>query len=210
MRTRASRLADHIQMPDVPARARASVLDCITPYLQDIRLEGGQCFRIAQQLVLAANSSRVKYVEGGWSRAPRNKYGESENESASASESESESESEKIYNDETLVYHAWNLVDGHIVDLTAELYHWNSFGVDSPWIHRSLCQYAIGELHHFDSKYCQGRDAISSHVGSNEIFNGLGISFGVAEFLVDNFTERDFYQDFFEWQESGDFVLMSI
>jgi hypothetical protein len=193
-RTRSSLWSDHIQLPDIASNTASDVLDCIAPYLQDIKLEGGQCFRIAQQLTLAANSSRVKYVEGGWGRAPSNPQ-------------------RSATHGDTLVYHAWNLVDGHIVDLTAELYHWNSFGADSPWIHKPLHQYAVGDLHHFESKYCQGCDAISSHIGSNEIYEGMGISFGIAHFLVDNLASRyfrDFHQDFLEWQKSGVFSLLPI
>jgi hypothetical protein len=85
-------IASDLKLVDVPEHAREGVRSFLAPFLTRIPIMGGECSVAARLLVQTANSHRVQYVEGVWSnrRMP------------------------------APVRHAWNVVDGHIVDLSME------------------------------------------------------------------------------------------
>src|SRR6266404_5644602 len=88
--------AKDLKLLDVPEHAREDIRRFLAPLLKDVPVKDHECWGNAQKLVLAANSPRVSYVEGtlGMWRA----LGPTLEEAP----------------------HAWNLVDGHVVDLSVE------------------------------------------------------------------------------------------
>src|SRR5258705_7025322 len=60
--------AKDLKLPDVPEHAREEVRAFLAPFLKNIPVKNYDCWNIAQKLMLAANSPRVCYVEGVWTR----------------------------------------------------------------------------------------------------------------------------------------------
>jgi hypothetical protein len=84
--------ASDLKLIDVPEHARESVRAFLAPFLQYVPVREAECLIVAKLLMQIANSPRVEYIEGVWShrRMP------------------------------APVPHAWNTVDGHLVDLIVE------------------------------------------------------------------------------------------
>jgi len=135
--------AADLQLPDVPEKDREAVRQFLAPVLRQMRhrVKGGDCYATAKALMLTANDPRVHYVEGVWTRDKTSVYYIEDKERVPAP-------------------HAWNLVDGHLVDLVAEFYFWNSDGEDHPWLHEPLKAYTLNDL----LKY---RCHIGTHDGLN-------------------------------------------
>jgi hypothetical protein len=136
--------AADLQLPDVPERDREAVRQFLSPVLQQIRhrIKGGDCYMTAKALMFTADDPRVQYVEGVWTRDKASGYYIGEDE------------------ERVPTPHAWNLVDGHLVDLVAEYYFWNSGGEDHPWIHEPLKAYTLDDM----SRYRR-------YIGTHDRFN---------------------------------------
>lgn len=86
--------ADKLLLPNVPEHARSQIRDFLRPILGAVLVSSGECWRVAQRLMVVANSSRVQYVEGMYVAVLR----------------------------DDPCAHGWNTIDGHIVDLMQEFY----------------------------------------------------------------------------------------
>ena len=62
--------AEDLKLVDVPERARKEVRALLAPIVGNIPLRNGDCWSIAQKLMLAASNPRVGYVEGVWTHLP--------------------------------------------------------------------------------------------------------------------------------------------
>jgi hypothetical protein len=124
--------AASLQLLDVPEEHRESVRSFLHPVLERMthRVKAGQCWSVAQALMQTANDLRISYVEGVWTRAKTSGFYDSDEEKEPAP-------------------HAWNLVDGHVVDLVAEYYFWNSAGEDSPWLHEPHKVYTLDDVRRY-------------------------------------------------------------
>jgi hypothetical protein len=115
--------------------SRAHVRRRLTPWLermvfasdiegrrgQRLGVEGGNCWQVAQSLVISAgDDSGVKYVEGVWTRPWELEEGEKP------------------------ASHAWVSVDGHRVDLIKEFYSWKSR--DDEWLYEPLAEFSHSRL----------------------------------------------------------------
>ena len=98
-------IAAELKLPEVPEHARYGVRSFLSGLLGNIPVENGNCWQVAQQLMLVANSPRVAYVEGCWGH--QGHYIEHLRGECSCAV--------------VAAPHGWNLVDGHVVDLMAEL-----------------------------------------------------------------------------------------
>lgn len=130
--------AADLQLPDLPENLRPEarlVLDRALPkmFQHGVGIQSGKCWRIAQALAIAADEE-LGYVEGVWMRSPNNSW----------------SNSDDAINP---VPHGWNSFHGHIVDLVAEFYNWNSFGEDAPWLHEPLKEYSLQDLRNFEEEF---------------------------------------------------------
>lgn len=98
--------ANLLQLPYVPEEAKEQVRRVVAPALTEMKanripIEQGKCWRTSQTLAMLAKSPRVKYVEGVWLGGCG---GGTQCNCGGA------------------LRHAWNLVDGYVVDLSEELY----------------------------------------------------------------------------------------
>jgi hypothetical protein len=84
--------ASELRLMDVSDHARESVRAFLAPLLPHILIGEGECVITSRLLIQMAKSPRVEYIEGVWSHPRR----------------------------PTPMRHAWNTVDGHLVDLTEE------------------------------------------------------------------------------------------
>jgi hypothetical protein len=100
-----------LKLPDVPDHARESVREFLALLVPKIPVKNGDCWRIAQQLFALANSPRVGYVEGVWTK----KTHQDEHRLGLCVDADCDYE-EQLFG----APHAWNTVDGHLVDLSVE------------------------------------------------------------------------------------------
>jgi len=137
---------DELKLPDVPEQAREDVRAFLAPLLQHVPVKNGDCWNIAQTLMLAANTPRVGYVEGVWTNPEHHREHE-------RNECDCECYSkEKMFGSP----HAWNTVDGYLVDLSVEnkFRGWNpEWPLDDWWheplqkhTHAQFCEYVEDDL----------------------------------------------------------------
>ena len=135
--------SDKLLLPDVPEHARESVRAFLSPFVSSIPLKNGDCWNIAQRMMLAANSPRVGYVEGVWSRPEHDaehQRGECDCE-----------EYQKIQG----APHAWNTVDGFLVDLVVEFKFigWtqeDEYWSPDDWWHEPLKAYSFDDFEKYE------------------------------------------------------------
>jgi len=120
--------ARQLKLLHVPEEARRNVRKRLQPWLavlthaagsHPIGVRAGHCWEIAQGLAMTAKDEGVKYIEGVW-HVPR-----------------------CIDHGCIPLPHAWNLVDGHLVDLVEELFIWQG---DDLHDHEPLRQFSYAEL----------------------------------------------------------------
>jgi hypothetical protein len=120
--------AASLLLPKVPDHAKEEVRRFLKPCLSSVVCQrqpdgGGDCWNIAQQLMMAANSPRVCYVEGVYDDV-RGYYDE----------------------DFPPPPHGWNTVDGYIVDLPLE-HRWQlEPNLNRDWIHSPFKEYTLTEV----------------------------------------------------------------
>lgn len=146
-----------LSLLDVPSEQRESVREFLTLFLPKFKLAAGDCWRVAQDFMQTANSARVEYVEGVWTRAKNNEW---------------------VSDDGAPVPHAWNLVDGHLVDLVAEFYHWRSWGEDAPWNHEPFKIFTHEDIKKYQNEI-DDLDGLSISV--TILAYGLSAEFGMPE-----------------------------
>jgi hypothetical protein len=129
--------ANDLQLPDVPTGERAEVRKILGRVLTgQFPVRGGHCWQTAQAVTLLARDPRVECVEGaslnveriGERFAPKFPHG---GECAS-----------DVCVCKPLP-HAWNLVNGHVVDLLAEFFNWR---VSSEYLRESLKVYSFEDV----------------------------------------------------------------
>ena len=123
-------------LAEVPLEHRDSVRRFLAPIFERINrahygIRGGNCWETAQTLMLVANDPRVSYVEGVWTRDKSSGFYVEKDERQPAP-------------------HAWNLVDGYLVDLTAECDQWRTGGDDSPWLHEPMKVYTLDDIRRYE------------------------------------------------------------
>ena len=116
--------AKNLLLPDVPEYARENVRKFLSPFLGHIDIKVGQCWHNAQQLMTVANNPRVGCVEGVY-------------DATSACECGCECEPPA---------HAWNTVDGHLVDLTLEFRWATEPTLNRNWLHEPFKEYSFAEF----------------------------------------------------------------
>jgi hypothetical protein len=143
--------AADLRLPDVPAHARQQVRDFLAPYLGNIHVKNGDCWRVAQQLMKTANNPRVGYVEGVWTNEQHYLCHQRQR-------NEEECGCEQYSDGRAGAPHAWNTVDGYLVDLSAELKlrNWTPEWVkyNEPldvWKHESLKEYSLSEIQKYET-----------------------------------------------------------
>jgi hypothetical protein len=116
-----------LTLPDVPAGERAEVRKILS-WLGKFPVRGGTCWQTAKAVTLLSHDPRVEYVEGvswnvkqvGAGYAPLFQHdGECPSDICMCQP----------------LPHAWNLVNGHVVDLLAEFSNWR-FGAE--YLHEPL------------------------------------------------------------------------
>jgi hypothetical protein len=130
-------IASELLLPDVPEHARASVREFLAPFVSSNRVDNGDCWRIAQECMAKADSPRVGYVEGVWAR-----YTHHIEHQTGACDCDMDMS--------VGVPHAWNTVDGYLVDLVVEfkMQGWTPEwgGTIDEWKHESLKEYQLDEF----------------------------------------------------------------
>jgi hypothetical protein len=127
--------ADDLALPDVPSHARSEVRK-ILGFLGKFPVRSGTCWQTAKAVTLLSRDPRVEYVEGvswnveqiGGRYVPMFRH-------------EGECSSDVCVCKP--LPHAWNLVNGHVVDLLAEFSNWR-FG--SEYLHEPLKVYSAEDL----------------------------------------------------------------
>jgi len=109
--------ASDLVLPDVPASERSEVRRILS-WLGKLPVRGGTCWQTAQAVTLLSRNPCVQYVEGVYYLA----------------ESALDEPMSNPYP------HAWNLVNGHCVDLLTEFHNWR-FGGEDKWLHEPLKVY---------------------------------------------------------------------
>lgn len=162
--------ASDLQLPDVPENLRdevRAVLKRALPlmFARGVSVRANWCWQIAQSLTATAIGD-LGYVEGVWTRAPGNQLYVPKRDK------------------EDIAAHAWNSFHGHVIDLMAEFYNWQSSGEDSPWFHEPLKEYSLEELR--DSGYFD--DQINA-IDSLDISSGIWLENGGHESLPEHLKE---------------------
>lgn len=109
-----------LQLPYVPEHARDEVRNFLAPFVYKVRVRAGDCWWVAQRLTHLADSPRVRYVEGVWTR----RY--------------------ELEEKDPPVPHAWVTVDGYPVCLVGEFYNWQS--EDNDWVYEPLNDFSVEEM----------------------------------------------------------------
>jgi hypothetical protein len=132
--------ADDLQLPDVPEHVRPDARRCLAPILRELNrylsekgrgVRGECCWETAFLMSLLSahvGPTTLDHVEGVWTRALDNTWRTPDDAIRPAP-------------------HAWNSLEGHIVDITAEFYGWNSNGEDAKWLHEPLKVYSPEEIY---------------------------------------------------------------
>jgi hypothetical protein len=118
--------ATDLQLPYVPEHARDEVRNLLGPFVGKIPVKSGNCWWTAQTFVHFADTPRVRYVEGVWTRSP-----------------ESDLYIPEVNHD--AAPHGWNLVDGYPVCLTGEFYAYRQPD-DDKWLYEPLNDYSVQEV----------------------------------------------------------------
>jgi hypothetical protein len=139
--------ASDLVLPDIPAGERAEVRKILS-WLGKLPIRGGECWQTAQAVTLLARDPRVRYVEGVYYLA----------------ESALDGPMSKPYP------HAWNLVNGHCVDLLTESHNWR-FGGEDVWLHEPLKVYTLEEIRAFELRGVLG-GSISILDEDQHVFKG--------------------------------------
>jgi len=150
---------DDLVLPDVPPHAQTDVRQ-ILGWLGKLPVRGGTCWQTAQAVTLLSNDPRVQYCEGvSWNvKCIGGRYVPMFPHDGDCSE---------VCVCRPLP-HAWNLVDGHVVDLQGECYNWRFPG--SEYLHESLKVYSPedipvggveGSILQKESENCRGFEHMS-------------------------------------------------
>lgn len=120
-------------LPDVPESKRQGIRDFLAPFLASVPVKTGDCWNVAQMLMMAASSDRVEYVEGVYDAIDDDGHIRvcmcSECDEPPA--------------------HGWNTVDGHIVDLTLE-FRWSTEPtLNRNWVHEAFKAYSWAEMQRY-------------------------------------------------------------
>jgi hypothetical protein len=130
--------ASDLSLPYVPEQRREAVRSLLASFVQEIPVKAGNCWWTAQTFAHLADTQRVRYVEGLWTRSPENEF-----------------YSPDV--DHTGAPHACNLVDGYLVCLTGEFYRWRFSGEDAHWYYEPLKDFSIEDV----------REALKGHAGDD-------------------------------------------
>jgi hypothetical protein len=127
--------ASDLTLPDVPPSERAEVRK-ILGWLGKLPVRAGTCWQTAQAVAVLARDPSVEYVEGvSWNVARiGDRY-------APLFQHDGECSSDVCVCKP--LPHAWNIVNGHIVDLLAEFYNWR-FG--SEYLHEPMKVYSLEDV----------------------------------------------------------------
>ena len=125
-----------LALPDVPAAERAQVRRILS-WLGKLPIRGGTCWQTAQAVTLLAHDPRVQYVEGVSWNVKRTEAG------GYAPMFPHDGECISSVCVCKPLPHAWNLVNGHVVDLLAEFYSWR-FG--SEYLHEPMKVYTLQDM----------------------------------------------------------------
>ncbi len=110
--------ASDLPLTHLTEEVAAHIRRRLAPWLGSLPVRGGNCWEVAQSLVMAAgDDSGVKYVEGVWKRS---------------------------WELHEPVPHGWVTVDGHRVDLTKEFYSWRCG--DDEWVYEPLAEFTYSRL----------------------------------------------------------------
>ncbi|SRR5260221_1744244 len=176
--------ARDLKLPDVPEDARDGVRPFLAPLLKHVPVENNDCWNIAQKLMLAANSPRVSYVEGVWERQQH--HDEHARGECSCEDYQSAGAT-----------HAWNTVDGHLVDLSVEnkFRGWTPEQAESwplDWLHEPLKTYTFDDIKKF----------LTDEIGLG--FDGFGITLSiVAEGYATDYG-LTFTKNVYDYKSSSD------
>jgi len=132
--------AKDLKLLDVPEHAREEIRQFLAGFIKNVPVKDNDCWNIAQKFFLAANSPRVCYVEGAWThKAHRDKH------------LRQECNCNEYTGDATdAAPHAYNTVDGHIVDLNTE--RWTPEEDEwllNDWWHEPFKIYTFDEIKKF-------------------------------------------------------------
>jgi hypothetical protein len=164
--------AKDLKLPDVPDHAREEIREFLAPLLKDVPVRDNDCWSIAQKFFLAANSPRVSYVEGVWTHKTHyDKHVRGECDCREYARAASP--------------HAYNFVDGYLVDLNTE--RWTPEEDEwllEDWWHEPFKIYTFDEINKF----------LADRIGYG--FDGLSITVSIvlegraADFAMD-FSAED-------------------
>lgn len=117
-------------LPDVPESERQGIRDFLAPFLTSVPIKTGDCWNVAQTLMMAVGDPRVAYVEGVYEALVKGHV-------------------ELCPCGCGFPAHAWNLVDGHIVDLTLE-FRWSTEPtLNRNWAHEPFKEYSWEEMQRY-------------------------------------------------------------
>jgi hypothetical protein len=162
--------AKDLKLPYVPEHAREDIREFLASFLKNVPVKDNDCWQIAQKFMVAANSPRVCYVEGCWThKAHRDKHlrGECDCNEYTGTATDA-------------APHAYNTVDGYLVDLSVE--RWTP---DEPewllndWWHEPFKIYTFDEIQKFltdDIGY--GFDGLSITVSI--VLEGRAADYGIT------------------------------
>src|SRR6266446_10285121 len=134
-----------LTLPDVPANEQAEVRKILS-WLGKLPVRVGACWGIAQAVVVMAQDLRVQYVEGAYWNVrdigaghvgPMFQHSDDTLECTSVCVCKPSP-------------HAWNTVNGYVVDLLSEFHNWR-FG--SQWLHEPLKIYSLDDMRAFEEQH---------------------------------------------------------
>jgi hypothetical protein len=129
--------ASDLALPDVPPAERGQVRQ-ILAWLGKLPIRGGTCWQTAQAITLLAHDPGVQYVEGAsWNvkQIGAGKY-------VPLFQHDGECSSDVCVCKP--LPHAWNTVNGHVVDLLAEFYSWRL--LPGEFLHEPLKVYSHEDM----------------------------------------------------------------
>ncbi len=136
--------AHDLLLPDVPVGERVEIRGILS-WLGKLPVRGGTCWQTSQTVTLLARDARVQYVEGAhWNT--KNGAG---HDGPMSERADGTLECTSVCTCKPLP-HAWNLVNGHVVDLLAEFHNWR-FGGD--WLHEPLKVYTLEDMRAFEKQH---------------------------------------------------------
>ncbi len=128
--------ANALVLPEVPPNERAEVRK-ILGWLGNFPVHAGTCWKTAQAVALTAHDARVEYVEGVSWNVKRTGAG------LYVPMFPHDGECASVVCVCKPLPHAWNAVNGHVVDLLAEFHNWR-FGGE--WLHEPSKVYSAEDL----------------------------------------------------------------